>query len=255
MYQFYHIKWFNPKIVKNDEVIYLYLSMNYFFILVEPAVPGNIGSAARAIKTMGFSKLRLINPCDHLSVEAKMLAHGSGEILESAEVFPGLETALADIDISIATTAKRRDARVEFHNNMDLPGILLAKGSSIQNVGIVFGREESGLSNDEIRLCDLASTIPLAKTYPSLNLGQAVMLYAYTLSEIQEPGFPGRDIQKKKSIQEEPEFRTMMEKSKDLLRKIEADRSPALYNRILERIAMLGEDDIHLLLSVLGRLK
>ena len=71
--------------------------MNIYFILVEPAVPGNIGAAARAIKTMGYSNMRLVNPCDHLSIEAKMLAHASGEILEEAELFSGLEEAIADI--------------------------------------------------------------------------------------------------------------------------------------------------------------
>jgi len=224
--------------------------MNIYFILVEPAVPGNVGAAARAIKTMGYSNMRLVNPCDHLSTEAKMLGHASVEILEKAELFSGLEEALADIDLSIATTAKIRDARVVFHPNTELPEIILAKGNSFRNVGIVFGREESGLSNNEIRLCDIASSIPLVQNYPSLNLGQAVMLYAYTLSNS-----PEREKQSRKKKPNPKEFKTMMDRSKDLLKRIEADRNPALYNRVLERIALLQEDDIHLLLSVLSRMK
>ncbi len=224
--------------------------MNTYFILVEPAVPGNVGAAARAIKTMGYSNLRLVNPCDHLSMEAKMLAHASGEILEEAEIFPRLEEALSDIDLSIATTAKIRDARVDFHANTELPEFIKAKGNSIRNVGIVFGREESGLSNDELRLCDIASTIPMVQTYPSLNLGQAVMLYAYTLSTS-----PERDKKLPEKSPNQNEFKTVMDRSKELLKRIEADRNPALYNRVLERIALLKEDDIHLLLSVLSRMK
>jgi len=224
--------------------------MNTYFILVEPAVPGNIGSAARAIKTMGYSKMRMVNPCDHLSTEARMLAHASGEILEEAEVYSGLKEALADIDFSIATTAKVRDARVVFYPNTELPEIISAKGNSITNVGIIFGREESGLSNDEIRLCDIASSIPLVQSYPSLNLGQAVMLYAYTLSTS-----PERVIQPVGKSPNPNEFKTMMDQSKELLKRIEADRNPALYNRVLERLALLQEDDIHLLLSVLSRMK
>ena len=224
--------------------------MNILFILVEPAVPGNVGAAARAIKTMGFSQLRLVNPCDYLSMEAKILAHASTEILEGAEVFQTLDEALKDLDLSIASTAKVKDARLEYHRNTELPDIIKAKGKAVKRTGVVFGREEYGLSNEEIRMCDIASSIPLKQSYPSLNLSQAVMLYAYTLAELagnrKEQKPPGRD---------ENEFRTMMERSKELLRRIEADRNPALYNRILERIALLGEEDIHLLLSVLAKIR
>ncbi|MFC2080590.1 tRNA/rRNA methyltransferase [Bacteroidota bacterium] len=223
--------------------------MNICFILVEPAVPGNIGASARAIKTMGFSQLRLVNPCDHLSTEAKMLAHASGEILENAEVFAGLSAALADLDLTIATTAKTRDARVEYLHNNSLPALIKAKGNSVENIGLVFGCEESGLSNDDIRKCDMVSSIPLKQDYPSLNLSQSVMIYAYTMADLPIAGKGGES-----HTSSPGEFRAMMNKTKETLQKLEIDRNPALYNRILERLALLKEDDIHLLLSVLGRL-
>lgn len=179
-----------------------------------------------------------------------MLAHASIEILQEAEVFENLSDALEGIDLSIATTAKNRDARVEFHLNTDLPAIIRSKGKSVETIGMVFGGEESGLSNDEIRMCDLASTIPLIQTYPSLNLSQAVMIFAYTLAELHSVEDSGRV-----SPVRENEFKVMMDKSKVLLEKLEIEKTPALYNRILERMALLGEEDIHLILSVLGRLK
>jgi tRNA/rRNA methyltransferase len=224
--------------------------MDVTFILHEPKVPGNVGASARAIKTMGFSKLRLVKPCDYLSIESKMLAHASIEILQEAEVFENLSDALEGIDLSIATTAKNRDARVEFHLNTDLPAIIRSKGKSVETIGMVIGGEESGLSNDEIRMCDMASSIPLIQTYPSLNLSQAVMIFAYTLAELHAVEDTGRV-----SPVRENEFKVMMDKSKVLLEKLEIDKTPALYNRILERMALLGEEDIHLILSVLGRLK
>ncbi|MFC2113534.1 tRNA/rRNA methyltransferase [Bacteroidota bacterium] len=224
--------------------------MDVYFILVEPAVPGNVGASARAIKTMGFKQLRLVNPCDHLSTEARMLAHASVEILEKAKVYSSLEEALEDIDLSVATTAKKRDARVEFHLNTAIPEIIESKGGSVKRVGIVFGGEESGLSNEQIRMCDIASSIPLKQTYPSLNLSQAVMIYAYTLADLSVIEESGRV-----SPEREKKFSAMMDKSKDMLVKLGVDRSPALYNRILERLALLGEEDIHILLSVLGRMK
>jgi tRNA/rRNA methyltransferase len=223
--------------------------MDICFILVEPAVPANVGAAARAIKTMGFNSLRLVNPCDYLSIESKMLAHASIEILQDAEVFENLSDALYGIDLSIATTAKNRDARVEFHENRVLPELIREKGNVINSIAMVFGREESGLTNAEIQLCDLASSIPLKQTYPSLNLSQAVMIYAYTLADLQtgtetEGVSPTRDN----------EYRIMMDKSRAQLNKLGIDASPALYNRILERLANLAEEDVHLLLSVLGRM-
>ena len=233
--------------------------MDICFILVEPSTPANVGASARAIKTMGFTQMRLVNPCDHLSIDAKMLAHASIEILEQAKLYPNLSEALEGLDLSVATTAKKRDARAEVHANSELPGIIGEKGDMVNKLGIVFGREEWGLSNDEIRLCDIASTIPLKQTYPSLNLSQAVMIYAYTLADLPEEKAGGRvsPAGGEKTIPADPthdEFRVMMDKSAQLLRKLEIDSSPALYNRILERIALLREEDVHLILSILGRL-
>ena len=223
--------------------------MKISFILVEPAVPGNVGAAARAIKTMGFSDLRLVNPCDHLSEEARMLAHGSNEILEKAGVFKSLPQALENLDLAVATTAKRRSARVQYITGHELTGFLDGKGSSVQSAGIVFGREESGLTNDEIRMCDLVSSIPLAQAYPSLNLGQAVMIFAYTLS-----GYALQPSPADKSAGTDGQgFRVMMDRARQVLDKMGLQDNPALYNRLLERLSQLGEDDIHLVHSMLNR--
>jgi tRNA/rRNA methyltransferase len=238
-----------PKIVKNELVVYIYAIMKICFILVRPAVPGNIGASARAMKTMGFSCMRLVNPCDHLSREARILAHASGEILDNAEIFNSLEGALSNIDLSIATTAGSRVAKGTYRPVAGLPGIIQSKGKTVERIAIVFGSEGSGLTNEEIRRCDIASSVPLKQSYPSLNLSQAVMIYAYTLAELSaELHFPETNKAGGK------EFRTMMDRSRELLLRLEVDRSPALFNRILERIALLEEEDVHLLLSILGRL-
>lgn len=222
--------------------------MDLYFILVKPAVPGNIGAAARAIKTMGYTRLRLVAPGDYLGPEARMLAHASGEILEGAEVFAGLKQAIADLDLNVATTAKTRDVRVEYLGASEIPGMIRSKGSSVEKIGLVFGREESGLTNDEIRMCDLVSSIPMKGSYPSLNLGQSVMIYAYLMASFEwtqpEPALQALD---------QEGFRAMIDKSTKVLKDLDIDSNPALYNRILERLASLGEDDIHLLHSILNR--
>lgn len=154
--------------------------MKISFILVEPARPENIGAAARAIKTMGFQRLRLVNA--EPSKEAWWVAHESGEILDQAEHCTDLAGALADVDFSIATTARRRLQRNRYFSPRECADALHAKSASVAHAALVFGRESSGLSGAELALCDAASRIPLQVEQPSLNLAQAVMLYAWELS-------------------------------------------------------------------------
>jgi tRNA/rRNA methyltransferase len=221
--------------------------MDLYFILVKPAVPGNVGAAARAIKTMGYTGLRLVSPCDHLGPQARMMAHASQEILERAEVFERLQQAIADLDMTVATTAKTREARVEYLMASEIPAMIRSKGASVKSIGLVFGGEESGLTNDEIRMCDLVSSIPMKQTYPSLNLGQSVMVYAYIMASA---GLTGRA--NGAAMRDQEGFRVMMDKSKKVLKDLNIERNPALYNRILERLATLGEEDVHLLHSILN---
>jgi tRNA/rRNA methyltransferase len=218
--------------------------MEQVFILVSPAVPGNVGAAARAMKTMGFSDLRLVNPCDHLSTEALMLAHGANDILQAAKVYKDFEQALTDLDFVIGTTAKNRRVKNDFHLPRELPDILSNKKGSVRRAGLVFGREESGLRNEEMELCDLLSTVPMAGGYPSLNLSQAVMLYAWELSAVQQASSP--DI----TIPDEGSLKAIRLKISTFLAHIGLDRKSIVYPRIMERIMLLGDDDLHLLHTI-----
>lgn len=153
---------------------------NIHFILVEPKTPGNIGAAARAIKTMGFSNLTLINPGDLKAPEARWMAHGAEEVLDSAGVFPSLPEALQDSHFVVATTQRVRGYHFPYYTPTEL-GEKLIPLSQAHRVALVFGRESSGLTNEELRCCHAISTIPAAVNHPSLNLAQAVMVYAYEL--------------------------------------------------------------------------
>ncbi|MCK5463981.1 MAG: hypothetical protein KAI95_13230, partial [Bacteroidales bacterium] len=141
-----------------------------------------------------------------------------------------------------------RDVRVEYFSASEIPGVIRAKGNTMNKVGLVFGREESGLTNNEIRMCDLVSSIPMKLSYPSLNLGQSVMIYAYIMAS-----FERTETEPTSHSLDKEGFRAMMDKSKKVLKDLDIDRNPALYNRVLERLASLGEDDIHLLHSILNR--
>lgn len=157
--------------------------MEISFILVEPTTPENVGAAARAIYTMGFNRLLLVNPCDHLSNPARWLAHGSTEILENAPVYPTLNQAIEGIDFVIGTSAKNRSVKQDYQHPGQLPELLCAKGSTVRRAAVVFGREDSGLRNEELAVCDVVTSIPMKTSFPSLNLAQAVMLYAWELSK------------------------------------------------------------------------
>lgn len=218
------------------------------FVLVEPAVPENVGFSVRALKTMGFSGFRLVNPCDHLSKPARRTAYASHDILEATKVYKSFEESISDLDLTIATTAKKRTARSDIYHPHELPEIIEKKGNTINKVGIIFGREESGLNTKEINQCDIISTVPLATDYPSLNLAQSVLIYAYELSAFNK-------IRKRKvSIANDGVLAEVKKSGRQVLDWLELDRQPSLYQRILDRIAFASEKDIHLMLSVIKKL-
>ena len=152
------------------------------FVLVEPAVPENVGAAARALKTMGFGDLWIVNSDAQHGKLARIVAHGSGDILDSIREFASLDEVRAEVDLMVGTSAKPRHHREVLLAPAALHDNLSDKLANGADVALVFGREDSGLRASEIALCDLLTSIPLAVSYPSLNLGQAVMLYAYALS-------------------------------------------------------------------------
>jgi len=223
----------------------------FVFVLVSPAVPANVGAAARAIKTMGFKQLRLVRPCDYLSPPARLLAHASGDILENAGVYGQLEEALSDVSLSVATTAKRRNVGQKKVYSRDIAGFIADKGKTLHRVAIVFGGEESGLTNEETRLCHVVSKIPLAAPYPSLNLAQAVMVYAYELSRFSVHGV------KAKRFHTAPadSFNAMLQRVGHLMPVMGFRPGHPTHTRLMERIALLGKGDIELLHALLGRIE
>jgi len=220
------------------------------FILYKPAVPGNVGAAARAIKTMGFNHLRLIDPCDHLGDEARMLAHGSHDILDSTLLFDDFDRAVADLDLVVCTTAKERSAKHDYHSSRTIREQLENKEEHLLKVGILFGTEESGLPNALILKSDMAMSIPMALSYPSLNLAQSVMVTAYELSPLNRLEKPGTPLAKSGEG-----WHTLKSQSAQLLTDAGILEGTPLYHRIMERMATLSGTDIPLFLSVLSRIK
>lgn len=153
---------------------------NLHFVLVEPESAGNVGAAARAMKTTGFDKLTLINPCNVDNDAARMMGHRSYDIIEKAKVVPDFNAAISDMHLVVATTMRRRYFKFPIYSPDEISEKLLSIAID-HPVAIVFGREKNGLLNDELLQCHIHSTITTATRNPALNLSQAVMIYAHTL--------------------------------------------------------------------------
>jgi tRNA (cytidine32/uridine32-2'-O)-methyltransferase len=150
------------------------------FVLVRTSHPGNIGAAARAIRTMGFQRLALVAPQRFPHAEAVAMAAGAVAELDSAVVTPTLIEAVADCTLVLGCTARKRVVQLEEQSPREAATRALA-ASAYGEVAIVFGNERTGLENDELMSCHAAVHIPSVDDFSSLNLAQAVQLLAYEL--------------------------------------------------------------------------
>lgn len=166
------------------------------FVLVEPSHPGNIGGVARAMKNMGLARLVLVSPNNFPSPEATARASGADDVLEGAQVVQTLDQALAGCVLVCGATA--RDRSIQWPTVT--PREFAARVAGEQQDGeiaVMFGRERSGLTNDELDRCHLRVSIPANPDYPSLNLACASQVLAYELrcaldgfSEVSETEMP-----------------------------------------------------------------
>jgi len=152
-------------------------------ILVEPQSPGNVGMVSRAMKNMGLSTLRLVNPCPIDHPEALKFAVSARDLLEKAEIFPDLHSALSDTPLSVATTRRHGKYRQEIFTPKEIVARIAADSGSNRSA-IVFGREDSGLTTAEVSLCRWQATIPTFGDFGSLNLSQAVLVFCYEMLEM-----------------------------------------------------------------------
>ncbi|MGY0652544.1 RNA methyltransferase [Luteimonas sp. A537] len=150
-------------------------------VLVGTQHPGNIGSAARAIKTMGLQRLVLVAPERYPHADAVAMAAGADDVLDAAPIVGSLAEAVADCSLVLGCTARSRRIQLEELAPRAGAARLLEATDRGANVALVFGRERTGLDNDELQLCHAAVHIPANPDYSSLNLAAAVQVLAYEL--------------------------------------------------------------------------
>jgi tRNA/rRNA methyltransferase len=150
-------------------------------VLTQPSHPGNIGAAARAMKTMGLSSLYLVRPKSFPDAEAYSRASGATDVLDNSVRTETLAEALTGVTMAAALTSRRRELSLPMQWSRDAAQTLAGRIGADETVALVFGNETFGLSNENLALCQLPVMIPANPEYASLNLGAAVQLMCYEL--------------------------------------------------------------------------
>ncbi len=173
---------------------------NIRIVLIQTSHPGNIGSAARAMKTMGLSELYLVNPKSFPDEQAVTMSSNAGDILDNAVVVDTVQDALNDCHLVVGTSARyERSLSWDILDPRECSQQLV-KQAQTGKVAVIFGRENSGLTNDELALCHHLVHIPTNPDYSSLNLASAVQILSYECRVASQS-----DIQATEATDEKPE--------------------------------------------------
>ncbi len=193
----------------------------------------------RAMKNMGLSKLRLVAGCPHIHPDAEKFAVSAKDLLESAECYQTLSEALSDTAISIATTRRQGKYRQELLTPPQTAKVISGRKEGI--CAIVFGREDHGLSTDELSLCTMQATIQSSDALGSLNLAQAVLVFSYELFNAQITNLKPQAREVAKSSELEPLFNQMEETFMKI--GFLNPQNPAHIMRSMRRILFRAEPD------------
>ena len=150
-------------------------------VLVDTIHPGNIGSVARAIKTMGLKRLSLVNPRVFPSGDANALAGNATDILENATLYSSIQDAIKNSTFVYATSARDRSIQWPILNAEQASTEIVEQANSEKEISIIFGKEDRGLTNDELEIANKLIEIPANPEYPVLNIAMSVQLILYEI--------------------------------------------------------------------------
>lgn len=185
---------------------------NIRVVLSHTTHPGNIGAAARAMKTMGLRHLYLINPRHFPDPQADAMAAGADDVLRNAVVVDSIDQALRGVVFTVAMTARLRDISIEVKSPREAMPLLLQQAAQ-QPVALLFGTEMSGLTNEEMGKAQVLVNIPASPDFSSLNLAAAVQVIGYELNVAAGAGLPEKTDFRPASHEQLEGYYTHLEKT------------------------------------------
>ena len=223
------------------------MTLQIKIVLVEPLYQGNVGSVARVMKNFGFHELVLVNPCK-LKGEARAMSSHARDILENAKITYTFNEAISDASLVVGTTGMTSSKgdehiRTPAYTPSELKDKLVGSNGT---VAILFGREDNGFTNDELKSCDMIVHIPANDEYPVMNISHSVSVILYELSNIQGG---------EKPLAEPFDLKLLHEHLKELLEQMEypahkKDKTLLMFRRIFGR-AQLTNREVQTLRGVL----
>ncbi|HEX7055160.1 MAG TPA: RNA methyltransferase [Burkholderiales bacterium] len=222
------------------------------FVLCRPSHPGNIGAAARAIKTMGFRDLRLVAPERFPAPEAQWLAAHAADVLESSRIHASLAEAIGDCVHAFALSARPREWSPQVLDVRSAAG----RAAQIDGpVAFVFGNETAGLTNEEVFACQTLVHIPAAKDSSSLNLAQAVQVVAYELHMALDVAIPFSRVEKAATVEDlEGLYAHLEEAARASGFMTPQSRLRERWRRLFSRVPHLEREEVNILRGLLKAL-
>jgi tRNA/rRNA methyltransferase len=221
-------------------------------VLCRPSHPGNIGAAARAMKTMGLADLRLVAPERFPAKEAEWMATNAGDVLENAKIHSTLEESIKDCEAAFALSARGREWSPQV---LDVR-TAAARASEIAGpVAFVFGSETAGLTNDEMFACQYLVHIPANPGFSSLNLAQAVQVVAYELRMSRDVAIPFARVEKKATVEDlEGLYAHLEEAAVASGFMTPASRLRERWRRLFSRVPALEREEVNIVRGLLKAL-
>jgi tRNA/rRNA methyltransferase len=224
-------------------------------VLCRPSHPGNIGAAARAMKTMGLSDLRLVAPEKFPAPEAQWMATNAQDVLQNSRVHAGLAEAIADCVAAFALSARPREWSTQV---LDVRSAAARAGQLGGEVAFVFGNEQAGLTNDEMLACQYLVHIPTVPDFSSLNLAQAVQVVAYELFLTSKPEIEKFRGEKAATIQDLEGLYAHLQRAaveSEFFDPASGSKLPTRLRRLFSRVPDLEREEVNILRGLLNALR
>ena len=219
---------------------------NVVIVLDEPKDVVNVAGVVRVMMNMGLSRLRLVNPDDFDTYRIGGIAHRSEDLTQAAEIYDTLQDALSDVVLSVGTSARPRTAQRNYARPREVaPRIVTSTGNGL--VALVFGREDRGLTNEALDLCQTVAIVPTSAEYPSLNLAQACLVLCYEIYLVASEDAPlpkGKRDQGPATQKDLEEMYAALDRGLHRIDFFKGDRHPDSVMRLLRTIFSRAEPDL-----------